>query len=253
MVDIHLEPDEAVVLREEGVKYSKDPNDTRIGFSNKGELILTNHNIIFAYATGMLKKQIHEQRIPLEAVKVFNGTAQIKASKTKTGSMDYRLTVYAEDGTSLFLFPQELKRKLKDWVESINELIVGHRTGFEAADIGDMDMGKLVSHALHTAQPIVQGVADLAAPIAPLVGAAVGNGAASTPMGQLASTVLGKLSKHEDADTHQEDIPDSHQMSTPKSSLDEQMEGIKKLKDLLDAGILSQEEFNAKKRQILGI
>ena len=42
-------------------------------------------------------------------------------------------------------------------------------------------------------------------------------------------------------------------MSTPKSSLDEQMEGIKKLKDLLDAGILSQEEFNAKKRQILGI
>lgn len=253
MVDIHLEPDEAVVLREEGVKYSKDPNDTRIGFSNKGELILTNHNIIFAYATGMLKKQIHEQRIPLEAVKVFNGTAQIKASKPKTGSMDYRLTVYAEDGTSLFLFPQELKRKLKDWVESINELIVGHRTGFEAADIGDMDMGKLVSHALHTAQPIVQDVADLAAPIAPLVGAAVGNGAASTPMGQLASTALGKLSKHEDADTHQEDIPDSHQMSTPKSSLDEQMEGIKKLKDLLDAGILSQEEFNAKKRQILGI
>lgn len=173
MVDIHLEPDEAVVLREEGVKYSKDPNDTRIGFSNKGELILTNHNIIFAYATGMLKKQIHEQRIPLEAVKVFNGTAQIKASKPKTGSMDYRLTVYAEDGTSLFLFPQELKRKLKDWVESINELIVGHRTGFEAADIGDMDMGKLVSHALHTAQPIVQDIADLAAPIAPLVGAAV--------------------------------------------------------------------------------
>ena len=105
MVDIHLEPDEAVVLREEGVKYSKDPNDTRIGFSNKGELILTNHNIIFAYATGMLKKQIHEQRIPLKAVKVFNGTAQIKASKPKTGSMDYRLTVYAEDGTSLFLFP----------------------------------------------------------------------------------------------------------------------------------------------------
>ena len=48
MVDIHLEPDEAVVLREEGVKYSKDPNDTRIGFSNKGKLILTNHNIICA-------------------------------------------------------------------------------------------------------------------------------------------------------------------------------------------------------------
>ena len=36
-------------------------------------------------------------------------------------------------------------------------------------------------------------------------------------------------------------------------SLDEQIEAIKKLKDLLDAGILSQEEFDAKKREILGL
>ena len=37
------------------------------------------------------------------------------------------------------------------------------------------------------------------------------------------------------------------------SSLDEQIETLKKLKDLLDAGILSQEEFDAKKREILGL
>lgn len=37
------------------------------------------------------------------------------------------------------------------------------------------------------------------------------------------------------------------------NSLDEQIETLKKLKDLLDAGILSQEEFDAKKREVLGL
>lgn len=40
--------------------------------------------------------------------------------------------------------------------------------------------------------------------------------------------------------------------STP-SSIDDQIEMVKKLKDLLDAGILSQEEFDMKKKEILGI
>lgn len=38
-----------------------------------------------------------------------------------------------------------------------------------------------------------------------------------------------------------------------KTSLDDQIEAVKKLKELLDAGILSQEEFDAKKREALGL
>lgn len=41
--------------------------------------------------------------------------------------------------------------------------------------------------------------------------------------------------------------------SKASPSLDDQMEALRKLKDLLDAGILSQEEFDAKKREILGL
>ena len=37
------------------------------------------------------------------------------------------------------------------------------------------------------------------------------------------------------------------------SSLDSQIETLKKLKELLDAGILSQDEFDAKKREVLGL
>ena len=38
-----------------------------------------------------------------------------------------------------------------------------------------------------------------------------------------------------------------------KMSFDEQIEALKKLKDLLDAGILTQEEFDAKKKEIMGL
>lgn len=41
--------------------------------------------------------------------------------------------------------------------------------------------------------------------------------------------------------------------STPGLSFDEQIESVKKLKDLVDAGILSQDEFEAKKKQVMGL
>jgi membrane protease subunit (stomatin/prohibitin family) len=39
----------------------------------------------------------------------------------------------------------------------------------------------------------------------------------------------------------------------PSLSFDEQIEAVKKMKDLLDAGILTQEEFDIKKKEIMGI
>lgn len=49
--------------------------------------------------------------------------------------------------------------------------------------------------------------------------------------------------------------PEASQASSgqPAMSLSEQMDALKSLKELLDAGILTQEEFNLKKRQILGL
>ena len=39
----------------------------------------------------------------------------------------------------------------------------------------------------------------------------------------------------------------------PAMSFDEQIETLKKLKELVDAGVLSQEEFDKKKREIMGL
>lgn len=52
------------------------------------------------------------------------------------------------------------------------------------------------------------------------------------------------------ASTASTSVPSAPQPAMP---LDQQVEAVRKLKDLLDAGILAQEEFDAKKRQILGL
>jgi membrane protease subunit (stomatin/prohibitin family) len=47
--------------------------------------------------------------------------------------------------------------------------------------------------------------------------------------------------------------PPNPPAATQGPSLDEQIEAVKKLKDLVDAGILSQDEFEAKKKQVMGL
>jgi len=41
--------------------------------------------------------------------------------------------------------------------------------------------------------------------------------------------------------------------AAPSMSVVEQLDAVKKLKELLDAGILTQNEFDSKKKQILGL
>ncbi|PAU70085.1 virion core protein [Bifidobacterium italicum] len=53
--------------------------------------------------------------------------------------------------------------------------------------------------------------------------------------------------------TAQSDAAAQNGSAQPSMSLSDQMEALKNLKELLDAGILTQEEFNLKKRQILGL
>jgi predicted Zn-dependent peptidase len=45
------------------------------------------------------------------------------------------------------------------------------------------------------------------------------------------------------------DAAHQHNSTTPASNADE----LKKFKELLDAGVITQEEFDAKKKQLLGL
>lgn len=48
-------------------------------------------------------------------------------------------------------------------------------------------------------------------------------------------------------------VTDAQPQNSEFDSLNNQMDQIKKLKDLVDMGILSQEEFEVKKKEVLGI
>ena len=43
------------------------------------------------------------------------------------------------------------------------------------------------------------------------------------------------------------------QQHTYEMSFDQQIEAVKKLKELLDEGILTEDEFNTKKKEIMGL
>ena len=47
--------------------------------------------------------------------------------------------------------------------------------------------------------------------------------------------------------------PAAGKIENPKMSYEEQIATLKKLKELVDIGILSEEEFQIKKKEILGI
>ena len=54
-------------------------------------------------------------------------------------------------------------------------------------------------------------------------------------------------------ETAQDSPVQPKKMEKPALSLDEQIEALKKLKELVDAGILTQEEFDIKKKEIMGL
>lgn len=76
----------------------------------------------------------------------------------------------------------------------------------------------------------------------------VTNGADTTLISQVAKDAAPKF-----VDVLKHAIADSHQQSQPVASSDNSVNDLRNLKMLLDEGIITQEDFDAKKKQILGI
>ena len=64
---------------------------------------------------------------------------------------------------------------------------------------------------------------------------------------EIAHDLIGKSKRQKQAQIEEK------QPETPTLSYDEQIDAVKKMKELLDAGILTQEEFDNKKKEILGL
>ncbi len=67
------------------------------------------------------------------------------------------------------------------------------------------------------------------------------------------AATFGTESQHEESIPHAETPSNEHASGVSTASLDDQIETLKKMKELVDVGVLTQEEFDAKKKDILGL
>lgn len=264
MGSVKLSANEVLILKDEGVGRQLGSmgvlRAVTSGGIERGTLILTNKALVFSPDAGVFSKKKEDLRLPLDSIKVANGIAQVRPAKPEVRDGDYRLTVYCAQSQYVFLFPAPLRLRLKKWVESVNEQVTGVKCGWNPEDLGLIDVKKAVTSAIDSAKPVAQGIADAARPLIP-VAAAV---ATVTPgrTGKLAAAALGAIDtmgkrRMPDAgDTVEEHSSESSCASIPtplEPSIDDQVDKLKKLKELVDCGILTEEEFAAKKREILGL
>lgn len=264
MGSVKLSIDEVLVMKDEGVGRCTGSMGVlkaiASGGIERGILILTNKALIFVPDSKLLSKKKEDVRIPLESIKVSNGIAQIRPAKPEGRDDDYRLTVYCTQSQHVFLFPLSLRLRLKKWVENVNEQITGIRHGWDPEDLGFIDVKKAVSHAIDSAKPVAQGIADVAKPLIPVAAAMASVAPGRT--GKFAAAALsaidaiGKEGLQDTENIEGEQPLENSCAPVPVSagpSIDEQVDKLKKLKELVECGILTEEEFAAKKREVLGL
>ena len=119
--EYQLSPNESIIMKSDHVYHGKE----------KGELILTNINLVHVTAKGMLKNNYITQRYPINQIKVFNGNAQVILGKS--GNIDF----YFMNGQESFRFwnddtffsDKKAENEAANWVSAINQLLTGTDAG----------------------------------------------------------------------------------------------------------------------------
>ena len=233
MTNYNLQPNESVL-------YTGSVSMEKRSGSN--ELTLTNLNIIIVNTVKKLfaKEQVTVETYPVEQIKVYNEMPQIKQKYLK-------VEVFLTSGEVAFSF--QTKTEAHKFVNAAMQLLTGKSVAERRADKVKGAIG-LVDNALgiNTADTVKNALEN---GIAGTILGGFGKKTAPAAKGvSTASEVVGIAKDLFGGKATQEAIPES---TTPAAPTDEQLESLKKLKDLVDAGVLTQEEFDAKKKQILGL
>lgn len=234
MEDYSLQSNEAVLYKGEATFGS---NRTR------SELLLTNINIVVITKTKKLfsKEQVDLELFPVEEIKVYNDIPQIKQT-------DCKVEVYLTNTEITLSF--DSKFAAHKFANAANKLITGKsmsERGAEkvkgAVNLVDNTLG---ISTVGTIKSVVENgvVGTVFGGLGKKVQAQAKSGNTLTDILSATKNVLGKK-------TNEEERPRLE--TSPATSVDDQIETLKKLKDLLDTGIITKEEFDAKKKQIMGL
>jgi hypothetical protein len=205
------------------------------------EIILTNLNLVLIITTRkfLSKSQIDVETYPIEDIKIYNNVPQIKQ---KNACVEIFLTCgeIVANFDSMF--------EASKFVNSALRLITGKTMAERGADKFKGAVG-LVDDALgiNTVETVKNVLEN------GITGTLMGGfGKKSAPVAKRTSTareVVGIAKELIGTTTPaQEALP-----ASTSSPTNEQLETLKKMKELVDMGVLTQEEFETKKKQLLGL
>ena len=226
--------------------------------SKIGSFALTNQRLLFCWEEGAFRKQQQTLSIPLSNIRANNRKLQIALGSPKSFGGPFRMTVYASDEQYVFDVPLLKKMPVEKLISSANELLFGPESKspsrLSGAKRKTAKVGEAVSGAICSAKPAIQGAAEAAKPFVPLAAEVV---SAAFPgvraVSDVLANVVGQEAKTSRINAQNNDDEPTGVPANCTSSTSDDLSTLVKLKELLDGGILTQEEFDAKKKQLLGL
>ena len=176
-------------------------------------LVLTNKALYIQYLSIWTGAVKETRRIPLVSFSIYEGKAQVH---TRKAGIYYSLVLYTRDETFEFVMAGSSKDEVTRWADTIARIL----TGQDSKRADDENTGYLEN---------VKGLFN-----------AFTNSRPEPVMDNVEEVNCTYTIDDEDKDDGND-------------SLDDQIELVKKLKELLDLGALTQEEFEKKKKEILGL
>lgn len=224
-----LQPDE-VMLFEDHIFIS--------GSKASNHLILTNFNLV---VISTIKKMFKSDDVtvtsyPVTDIKIFNDAPQVKQSKDV-------VTVFLSSGELVFSFDTSLKAM--KFVNKVIELITGKTTATRGAGKVKSALGLVDDTLGINTMGTISGVLEngIGKTLFKGLGSSRTKPANTSPATEAASALI-------QAATNKQPQP-AEEAAATELSYEQRVESVKKLKELLDMGILSQEEFDTKKKELL--
>lgn len=236
----------------ETVLYEDSVYESEVGRSH---LILTNLNIVLIItkriSRGLFKKDLEEVYVktyPISEVKVYNDLPQVK-QKMKD------VTLYLTSGELEFTFDSALKAF--SFVNKTKELLTGNNSAVRGAGKVKKAIGVVDQTLGINTMGTISGVLEKGVGGTLLGGIGKNRTQIQTSTSIPKSEIETELLKDETPEVNQEYDNNMKTQSAKEMRLnlsyEEKIESVKKLKELLDMGIISQDEFDLKKRELLGL
>lgn len=215
MAKYNLQPNEGVILKSKSVSH---------GFwgGYTDEILLTNLNFVWT-SIGIMGFPQKTHQYPLHQIKVYDGRAQVRLGE-HSGNGSPMLEISFMDGTEesfgFQISDKEATKEILRWTKAINKAVTGKDIDLDPEQYWNKnaDQDPEQDEDEDTDDSVLGAFRE------------IGN--------ELKEAIIGTPKT-------------ARQKQSATLPLEQQIDTLKKLKELLDAGILSQKEFDAKKKEIM--